>query len=95
MQIGPTKEQQRFIDLANLKVLDPSKGQDHSAEMWHIIRGMAVLDYALLSPDHALAVFMQESSLNAEEKFRTLMRKVQQLAEIIQEEQSGHNGYKH
>jgi hypothetical protein len=80
-----SSEQERYVKLANLKTLDPSK-PNHADEMWHIIRGLAVLDWAMLQP---------EKPDNAEERWRTMMRKIHQLAQTIQEEQSGHNGYKH
>lgn len=73
---------QRMVALANLKKLDPSKGTDHTEDFWHIIRSLAVLDWTLLQPEHGVT--------NAEERFRTIMRKVQQLALEIQQEQ----GYK-
>lgn len=72
-------EIERYIALANLKKLNPVLGQDHTEEFWHIIRSLAVLDWSLLQPDHGIP--------NAEERFKTIMRKVQQLALQIQEEQ--------
>lgn len=79
-----TVEQQKYVDLANLKILDPSN-PDHADEMWHIIRGLAVLDYAMLQED---------KPDNAEERWRTMMRKVHQLAAVILEEH-GHHRYEH
>lgn len=70
---------ERYSALANLKKLDPTLGTDHTEEFWHIIRSLAVLDWTLIQPDHGVH--------NSEERFKTIMRKVQQLALQIQEEQ--------
>ena len=75
----PTDEMQRYVALANLKKLNPALGTDHTEEFWHIIRSLAVLDWTLIQPEHGVD--------NAEERFRTIMRKVQQLALQIQTEQ--------
>lgn len=71
-------DQSQVIKLANLKHLDPAKGTDHSDEMWHIIRALAVLDWTMRQPDPP--PFNQE-------KYETITRKIQQLAEVVCEEQ--------
>lgn len=75
-------EIERYIALANLKKIDPLKGSDHTEEFWHIIRSLAVLDWTLLQPEHGVT--------NAEEQFKTIMRKVQKLALQVLDEQ-GYN----
>lgn len=75
-------EAERYIALANLKQLDPAKGQDHTDEMWHIIRGLAVLDWTLARRDPN-----EGQSEKAMQQYATLMRKVQQLALTVMEEQ--------
>lgn len=78
------KELERFSALANLKKLDPAKGPDHAEEMWHIIRSLACLDFALANHDPD-----KPHSEKHMEQYATIMRKVQQLARVVQEEQQG------
>lgn len=59
----------------------------HVDEFWNIIRAIAVLDWTLRQPEHALAVKMEEPHLDAGAKFETIIRKAQKLALQIQEEQ--------
>lgn len=61
-----------------LKTLDRTKGTDHTDDFWHIIRAMAVLDYALRS---------DTPPANGMAQFETIMRKVRALTNVILEEQ--------
>lgn len=91
MQIEPTAEQKRYLELAKLKEPDGIAG--HSKEMWDIVRGIAVLDWALLQPENIADI--EHLRTQAEEKWRTVCRKAHFLAERVLEEQHGNNGYKH
>ncbi len=79
------KETKRYIQLANLKSPKAYILDDQASEMWHIIRGLAVLDWALVQPANSLGD-LEALRQQAEEKWRTLMRKVHKLATEIQEE---------
>ncbi len=76
------EEQKRYLELANLKKAEVTKEQ--AEELWHICRSLAVLDWAMLQPDKPAGDF--------EERWRTIMRKVHQVAlEVL----DGNNGHKH
>jgi len=78
-------ETERYIALANLKTLPVDLDKETVLEMWHSIRAIAVLDFALRQPEHALAVKFNEARIDAGAKFETIVRKVQKLALHIQE----------
>ena len=75
----------RYIALANLKKIAPEVGVKHLEEFWHIVRSLAVLDWTLRQTgmDENGNVVTPELP---EAHFETIMRKVQHLAESIQEE---------
>ena len=76
-----SEEQKRYVQLANLKAPQISEAQ--AGELWHIVRGIAVLDWALMQMD---------PPPNAEERWRTLCRKAHQIAmQLLEESHVNHS----